>query len=187
MNHQPSPTPAVFCRNRSSVIRAAILLFSAIAWMLTTSITFAADKTWTNTAGNFDWNQSSNNWTGGPWNNANNDGAIFTNTGIGTIHTTGSIVVRSMDFQNTMGNYSFINANLTLTNAGTSSLGPNEIRVGDATITVSILSNFDSNNGFNKTGLGTLVLGNSINYSNQTTTVSGGTLAISDPAVFRPV
>jgi len=177
----------VFWQNRCAVFRTAILFFGGIAWMLTTSVTFAADKTWTNADGTFDWNQTSNNWTGGPWNNANNDGAIFTNTGIGTIHTTGGITVRSMDFQNTTGNYIFMNANLSLTNAGTSSLGPNEIRIGDAGITVTILSNLNSNNGMTKTGPGTLMLGNSINYSNSTTTASGGTLAAADPTVFRPI
>jgi fibronectin-binding autotransporter adhesin len=162
---------------RKMVIAAAFGLCSA----------HAADQTWTNSAGDFLWNDSSTNWTGDPWTAGNN--AIFGATGAGAITVNGTQSVGNMTFS--AAGYSFTGGTLSFANTAAS----NTIDIGanDVTISSGLSAAFASSGGsLVKSGAGKLTLNGDMSltaasngiglfdFAAGTTEITGGTINTTD-------
>ncbi len=136
----------------------------------------AGENTWTGpTVAN--WDTSSSNWTSpAVWNNTNMDDAVFSTAGAYTITASNPITVNGILFS--ANNYTIGGTStLTLATGSGDTLGAGEIQVANA-VTGTINAPIAGAVGLNKTGLGTLVLGNSGGIYPNPTTVSSGTLSI---------
>jgi len=144
---------------RKMVIAAAFGLCSA----------HAADQTWTNSAGDSLWNDSSTNWSGDPWTAGSN--AIFGATGAGAITIDGTQSVGDMTFS--AAGYSFTGGTLSFANTAAS----NTINIGanDVTISSGLSAAFASSGGsLVKSGAGKLTLNGDMSL----TAASSGTASI---------
>ncbi len=136
--------------------------------------TWADDVTWTNAAGNSTWDTISANWSTGVWNNANGDGAIFDSSVLNGLTVSAPITVRSIDF----GVYYQLSGtgSLTITSAGTSTLGVGQISV-DSNVATTIAVPINSAYGLTKLGAGQLSIGGTNNISG-TVAVNNGSLTL---------
>ncbi|MCP5535257.1 MAG: autotransporter-associated beta strand repeat-containing protein [Akkermansiaceae bacterium] len=122
--------------------------------------------TWDNVSTDGLWNQTSNNWGGSLWSNANPDDAIFGATGAGTV-TLGENI--------TVGNITFSAAGYTIAGGGNSlALSSPSTITADSDATISAVL---SGGGLTKEGGGILTLSATNTYTGDTV-INNGTLNI---------
>jgi autotransporter-associated beta strand protein len=84
---------------KSRFSRHALLLAAATTTAMgVLSSVSAVSVTWTNGAGNMQWDTSSTNWNGAVWTNANKDEALFDVFGVGDVIVSGNVVANSLNF-----------------------------------------------------------------------------------------
>jgi fibronectin-binding autotransporter adhesin len=147
----------------------------------------AADQTWTNSASDSLWNNSSANWSGDTWTAGNN--ALFGSTGAGAITVSGTQSVGNMTFS--AAGYSLTGGTLSFANTAAS----NTINIGASNMTISsgLSAAFASSGGsLIKSGSGKLTLNGTISltaasggiglfdFSAGTTEITGGTIDSTD-------
>lgn len=130
--------------------------------------------------GDGQWNTSSPNWSGGAWNNANFDTALFGNAA-GTVALMEAITAGGLNF--VTSGYALTGNTLTL--APAAGINSPVIQVGirggygDRATIGSLLA---GNKGFTKAGNGTLVLTNNGNTISGDISIQAGNLVVSNPA-----
>lgn len=143
--------------SRTALSRAALLALLSAAGI---PAGHAADVTWNNSTGSFAWNASDANWSGGLWNSAAGDGAVFGPAGAGAITVASPVSLSSLNFGAngyTLGGPGAINFV-----AGSSSAGTGWVNV-DPGVTARINTAVNSSLGFIKGGGGTLELSGPLN------------------------
>lgn len=153
----PLPIGAPEMNSRPRLLDSSAAL-AAIAGLALSGSAWAGDVVWDNGSSNSLWDTVSLNWSGQAWNNSAGDGAVFDVNGIGPIGVPGPITVRSMDFR--VGGYGLSGAGpITLTSAGSSTLGAGAVSVVTGATVTSSVPIGGSTVGLWKLGEGTLVLG----------------------------
>src|SRR5436190_2381476 len=96
MNALTNPSSSAF-RVRSRLARL-LPSFAFAVLIMNGGPLHAADVTWNNGAGSFNWNLTDLNWSTGQWNNASIDNAFFGGTGVGAITVNAPINVSTLNF-----------------------------------------------------------------------------------------
>lgn len=151
-------------------MKAPKCVTSAIACLVGLSLApflHAATLTW-NGGASGDWADGGTGWSGGNWNNANPDSAMFSGT------PPGSVTINSGGV--TVGNLTVSTGTYSFGGSGTLTLSNSTIDIANG-LTTTVNATLAGTSGFTKTGGGTLELAGSNNLSGPTT-VSNGRLKL---------
>lgn len=151
-------------------------------WYLLSGTVSQGAATWTNASGG-SW-QTSGNWTGGNYTNGIDACANFSTldlTGDATVTLDGNVTVGSLVFGDTTPSNNWLLSGGTLT-LRTSSGAPN-ITVNNQTTTIGVV--VANNNGFTKSGSGTLVLSNTNDAIYGNITLNNGVLDITAGQLYN--